>query len=443
LKSPLHNAPNAIPPDLRAIDVTMETGRFFVTLKRLVCVLSLLAAASCSRVQWGFYRFNGDLTDPSFVDILNEIVDEPVAGGNDVELLVNGVQIFPAMEEAILGAKIYIHLETYIFYEDPTGRRFIDLLIKKAQEGVEVRIITDYFGCKLSQTTIDTMRKQGIKIHIFNPFSWLRLVRSSERDHRKILVVDGTTAFVGGVGLASHWEGDADGPDHWRETHAKIKGPVVRHIQREFVRMWEKVDGEKLGGPYYFPDTPPAGRKFCGVVGRHIDKKTWSRVRESFLLPLAAAKKYYYMNMAYFIPDPDCMTALREAVARGVDVRVILSGPYVDLKSSGLVASKNYGKLLPAGVKLYEYQGTNMHAKTLVVDDIFTSIGSANFDWRTFNWNYECNLVTYDRDLALQLKKLFLEDLEYSDEVTFSEWDRRPLRQRFLEQGVGIVEQWM
>ncbi|MCZ7585590.1 MAG: phospholipase D-like domain-containing protein [Deltaproteobacteria bacterium] len=216
--------------------------------------------------------------------------------------------------------------------------------------------------------------------------------------------MDGRVGYTGGVGFDDRWAGDADEINHWRETQVRVTGPVVPQLQKLFAENWERMTGEQLAGRDVFPPLDISGDVLAGVVGAS-KKEGWSNIREMFLLILAAARRTYYMNIAYFSPDPDSMRALSEAVERGVDVRIIVSGPDIDVPSSRYLAGKNYSRLLKAGVRIYEYMGTNMHAKTVVADGLFVTIGSSNFDNRTFNYNNESNLVVFDDNVAAAMEE--------------------------------------
>jgi cardiolipin synthase A/B len=405
--------------------------------------LVLLLGAGCASVHWGFYRTEMEINDPGFLALSEEITDFPLVGGNKIEFLYNGDNIFSAMFAAIEGAKESIHLETYILYEDGIGLELCDLLMKKARQGVEVRLIYDYFGGLISEKTRRRLTKAGVKHHRYNDWSWLHVLRANVRTHRKILVVDGRIGFTGGVGFADGWKGDARTVDEYRDTHVRVEGPVVTQLQTLFADNWQNMTGESFEGERYYPTQPNLGTVMMATVGRYQDEEQWSKVRPMFLMTLAASRRYFYMANAYFSPDPDCYRALQAAVERGVDVRIITPGPDTDIQAMYLVATKNYGRLLEAGIKLYEYQGPLMHAKTFVADGILSTVGSANFTNRAFSFVYESNLLIYDEAIAAEMERQFEVDLARSRQVTYPEWSKRPLSQRFQEQMVGIIEGWM
>lgn len=407
-------------------------------------ILVLMLGCACATVQTGYYVFNQGVDDELFQNLVSDLTDQPMVGGNQVTILENGVQILPSMLEAIEQAKESIHLETYIFNGDQTGMRFAQALAEKAAAGVEVRVLFDHVGSNELEKWVPVIQEAGGRVFLFNRFRWNHMLKGNHRTHRKILVVDGQVGFTGGVGLSHEWEGNADSPDHWRDTHVRVTGPVVAHLQDLFAENWKRQTGEEIiGQTKYYPAAESSGDSWCGVVGAVKNKDNWADIREMWLLPLAAAQKYFYLNIAYFIPDQDTMKALEKAVERGVDVRFIVPGEENDLVAVRWVSMKYYGRLLDAGVRIYEYQGTNMHAKTGVCDDYWLTIGAANYDNRSFSYNYESNLVALDRNLAGQMKSMFLRDLEQSVEIDRDSWRKRPIYRKFLENVVGLIEGWM
>jgi len=398
--------------------------------------------SSCAAIQWGYYRTGKAIEDADFEKMLATVTDEGLIGGNDIEILLNGDRIFPAMLKAIADAAETIHLETYIFRSDEISRKFSEALRLKAQSGLAVRVIVDYFGDEMTENFKQEMIDSGIQLAIENPPTWAKMMHGNVRTHRKLLIVDGRIAFTGGIGIDDRWRGNAQDANHWRETQCRIQGPVVSHFQSMFIDSWKRSAGLTLENVRLFPAPRPIGDKLAASVGR-TDEKRWSKVREMVLLSLAASRRYYWISSAYFNPDFDSMKALMEAVERGVDVRVMVSGDKIDLYSSRLLAGKNFARLIKAGVKIYEYQQTNMHAKTIVADDLFVTIGSTNICNRAFNYNYESNLVVYDEEIASQMKDIFSQDLRHCVEINAYDWERRPLHRRVMEQAVGVIEGWM
>ncbi len=414
-------------------------------LKLSYFLLAILIAAvlnSCAATQWGYYRTGAGIKNPAFEKLLATTTDDGFIGGNDIKILVNGDEIFLAMLADINEAADSIHMETYIFNSDEIGHRFAEAMRAKARSGVSVKLIVDDFGDGMAETFKRELREAGVQLLIDNPFSWLAPTGGNIRTHRKLLVVDGRIAYTGGIGIDDRWLGDAQDANHWRETQCRVLGPAAAQFQTMFLESWARAGGGEISEKNLYPAIDPAGDKLAAAVG-HADPENWSKVRKMLLLALAASRDYYWVSSGYFNPDIDLMKALIEAKDRGVDVRVIVAGDDIDLYSSRLLASKNYGRLIKAGVRIYEYQGTNMHAKTVVADDLFVSVGSTNFCNRAFNYNYESNLVTYDDEIAEEMHRIYLMDIKHSVEVNTYEWDRRPLHQRILEQAIGVVEGWM
>lgn len=396
-------------------------------------------------MEWGLYHSQVPLQNDEFLEVMDEIVDFPLVGGNKIDLLCNGDEVFPAMFEALENAKDTIHLETYILYEDTLGNKLMDLLMEKAKAGLEVRLLYDYFGGLISEEKRSRLTESGVMHHRYNDWSWFHILKGNIRTHRKVLIIDGKVAFTGGVGFADGWQGDARSPKEYRDTQIRVQGPVVNQFQAMFAESWARDFSETLSGERYFPKQVSQGTMLASGVGIVNTKKgeEWSKIRRMFLLTLASSRKYFYLNTAYFTPDPDCYRALIDAVERGVSVKLIISGPDTDIPATYRVARKNYGRLLLAGVEVFEYTGTLMHAKTFVADGIIATVGSANFNNRSFTTNYESNLLIYDEKFAAEMERQFLVDLGRSNRVNYHEWNKRRLSERFLEQMVGIIEGWM
>ncbi|MDP8255647.1 MAG: phospholipase D-like domain-containing protein [Candidatus Alcyoniella australis] len=414
-----------------------------ISLARVAALAFIpLLIVCCAPVQTGYYRFNQDPYSELFIDLLNDVCDEPMVGGNYVELLVNGVEILPGMLEAIENAEHSVNLESYIIYDDEVGHQFAEALIRKAEQGVAVRLMFDYFGGKLSDPWIEALKRAGVEVVNFNPFHWYAMLKGDFRTHRKLMVIDGRIGFAGGVCLANEWRGDADAPDHWRDTHVRVEGPVVHQMQDLFWRNWTRAGKLSDYSEDYYPYIPPKGDMLCGVVGR-FEQGRGSRIREMFLLPLAASQENYWASIAYFTPDYDVISAFSDAVDRGVDIRFIVPGEANDLPMVRRLSMKYYGRMLKEGVRIFEYQGTNMHAKTVTCDGVWSTVGSSNMNNRAFVHNAENNLVIYDEEFALQMEQLYRLDLARSREISLAEWKTRPLRKRFYEQIWGILEGWM
>ena len=371
--------------------------------------------------------------DLAFLQTMHALTGAPLSEGNRVEILKNGVQIFPSMLAAIRGAKKTINLEFYILWDGAVSRQFAEALAERARAGVAVKIVLDAVGsAEMSQSMIDFMTRNGIDLEWFHPLRWYTLSRFNHRTHRKLLIVDGEIGFSGGVGIADDWLGDADTKDHWRETVARVEGPVVTQMQFAFLDNWVKSRGELLTGLDYFPALDKKGDHLCQVI-KSSPSEGSSTVKLMYVISIVAARKTIFISNAYFVPDRDTMRALEGAVRRGVDVRVIVPGEFNDVPLVRQASRWHYDLLLRRGIRIYEYTPTMMHAKTMVVDGVWTTIGSSNFDDRSFRLNDEVNVNIYSKPIAALMEAMFLEDLARSEEVTLRKWFRRPWLDRVKE----------
>jgi cardiolipin synthase len=374
-----------------------------------------------------------EVDSPAFRRSLNRLLGHSIANGNRVEALHNGDEIFPAMLEAIRSAKHSINFEIYIYWEGEIGRVFTEALCQKAREGVKVHILIDWVGsADIDDRSIEQMKDAGIQLQFYRPLKWYTLNRLNNRTHRRILVVDGRVGFTGGVGIADQWQGHAQNPDHWRDSHFKVEGPVVGEMQGAFMLNWMKVSPELLHGDEYFPPTSPIGdaeaQMFTSSAGGNDES-----VRLMYLLAIASAKRDIRIANAYFVPDDLAMEQLILARKRGVSVEVIMPGPYNDQPMTRLASQALWGDLLKAGIKIYLYQPTMFHTKVMIVDDIFVSVGSTNFDNRSFQLNDEANLNVFDREFAAKEVAAFERDKAQSQLVRFKDWKERPWYERVLE----------
>lgn len=371
--------------------------------------------------------------DVAFLQTMHALTGAAVSAGNNATLLRNGKEIFPAMLEAIGSAKKTINLEFYIYWDGEIGKRFAELLAAKARAGVAVKVILDAVGsAQMSEELILFLRRNGIDIEWYHPIRWYTISRVNHRTHRKLLIVDGRVGFTGGVGIADTWLGDADHPEHWRETMIRVEGPVVTQMQFAFMDNWVKSRGELLTGLDYFPQVAPCGGHLAQVI-KSSPAEGSSTVKLLYIISIVSAVKSIYINSAYFVPEPDTLRALEGAVRRGVDVRVVVPGDHNDVPVVRHASRWHYERMLRHGIRIYEYSPTMMHAKTMVVDGIWTTIGSSNFDHRSFRLNDEVNVNVFDESIAKQMEQYFFEDLERSREITLKRWFRRPAFDRIKE----------
>ena len=373
------------------------------------------------------------LSDPQFRREMSVMLGPSIASGNSVIALQNGVEIFPAMLEAIRGAQTSITFETYIYWSGDIGEKFSAALIERAKAGVPVSVVIDWVGsAKMDQTLLDRMEEAGVRVKRYRPLKWYNLRRLNHRTHRKLLVVDGRIGFTGGVGIADLWEGNAEDPEHWRETHFRVEGPVVAQFQAAFNDNWIKTTGELLNDSTYFPPLQPTG-----TFDAHLFIASPAGGSESmhlmYLLAVAAANTTIDMAAAYFVPDELAIQAFEAARKRGVRVRILVPGPHIDTETVRIASKATWGRLLRAGVEIYVYQPTMMHTKLLIVDDELVSVGSTNFDPRSFRLNDEANLNVYDRSFAEQMTQAFERDLAPATRYTMEMWSRRPFKEKFVE----------
>lgn len=376
--------------------------------------------------------------DEQFVRSMGVLLGPALVEGNRVETLLNGDQIFPSMLAAIRSATTSIAFETYIYWSGEIGREFAEALSDRARHGVRVHVLLDWVGSqKMDASSLEAMRDAGVEIEKYHPLSWYSIGKLNNRTHRKLLVIDGRVGFTGGVGIADEWSGDAENPDHWRDTHYRVAGPVVAQMQAAFADNWTKVTGRVLHGAEYFPELTSAGPHFGQVFKSSTDGGSES-MHLMYLLSIAAADRSIHLAMAYFVPDKLALAALVAAVKRGVKVQIILPGQHTDAQSTRTASRRTWGALLEVGAEIYEYQPTMFHCKVLIVDELWVSVGSTNFDSRSFRLNDEANLNIYDSDFAKRQVADFAHDLTRSRRISYEEWKRRPLWEKATERVVGL-----
>ena len=382
------------------------------------------------------------LRDDQFQRALGVLLGPPITTGNVFKALYNGDEIFPPMLEAIRGAKQSITFETYIYWSGDIGRAFADALSERARAGVSVHVLLDWVGsAKISEDFLKEMEAAGVHIRKFHKPSWYDIARLNNRTHRKLLIADGRIGFTGGVGIAPSWTGHAQDPDHWRDSHYRVEGPVVAQMQSVFMDNWIKASGEVLHGERYFPKIVPdpavAAGGSTGISGggrAQMFSSSPSGGSESmhlmYLLAIAAATQTIDLSSAYFVPDELTRNALVAAVKRGVRIRIITPGPLIDAESVRAASRASWGPLLEAGIEISEYQPTMFHCKVFTVDGLLVSVGSTNFDNRSFRLNDEANLNIYDEAFAARETQVFEADLKLSKRITLEAWQNRPLHEK-------------
>lgn len=374
---------------------------------------------------------------PDFERALGSLLGPGIVGGNAVTELLNGDQIFPPMLAAIQGAKKSITFETYIYWSGDIGKQFADALSERARAGVRVHVLLDWVGsAKMDESYLAEMKEAGVQIEKFHKPHWYNLARLNNRTHRKLLVVDGQVGFTGGVGIAPQWMGNAQDPDHWRDSHYLVRGPVVAQMQATFLDNWLKVTGKVLHGALYFPPIAPAGAQKAQMFSSSPSSGSES-MQLMYHLAITAAERSIDLSVAYFVPDELTQKHLMDALARGVRVRFITPGEHTDTDTVKAASRATWGPLLQAGALIYEYQPTMYHCKVMIVDQLLVSVGSTNFDNRSFRLNDEANLNVYDAAFAKRQTEVFEDDLKRSRRVTYEEWLNRPLREKAHEKLTG------
>lgn len=371
-----------------------------------------------------------DTNDPQFRRSLGVLLGPPLVEGNKVEVLLNGDQIFPAMLKAIREAQRTITFETYIYWSGSIGREFTEALSERARAGVKVHVLLDWIGSmKIGEAEMAQMRSAGVELHRYHKPVWWKLARLNNRTHRKLLVVDGRIGFTGGVGIADKWRGHGQDEDHWRDTHFRVEGPVVGQMQAVFNDNWTKATGTVLDGDDYFPALKHEGESAAQMFSSSITGGSES-MHLMYLMAITAARHTIHLSNAYFVPDELAVRALVAAAKRGVDVRIITPGKIIDSDVVRAASRERWGELLAAGIRIAEYQPTMYHVKALVVDSLLVSVGSTNFDSRSFSLNDEANLNVLDPVFARQQEAVFDDDWHRARPVSLQQWENRPLHEK-------------
>lgn len=351
--------------------------------------------------------------------------------GNRARLLNNGDAFFPAMLEAIRNARHSVNIELYIFARGRIGEQMTAALCAKAREGVQVRVLVDAMGSRTGGLD-RRMMAAGVHFRKYKPVTIPTITKTGDRTHRKIVTIDGRIGFTGGFAVDDRWQGNVRNSREWREVVLEIEGPVVQQFQRTFCENWLYATGEVIDGPGQFPDPVPVGDLKAQVVGSTRTSQL-SMAKLHHYLPIQAARKRVWIANAYFLPDRDFRRALCAAARRGADVRLLLPGRHNHLKTVRYASRRDYRRFLEAGVKVYEYRPSMLHTKMMVVDSIWTSIGSVNFTSRSMKAQAEANLAIYDRGFARQAEAVIEEDFRDSDCMDLASWRRRGLCERMKE----------
>ena len=408
-------------------------------LRALAAAVLVLPLSGCSLVSYvvgkekrDVYKFEQPFTvsDPDFRRSA-EALGTPMLAGNEAELKMNGDEIFPAMTKDIREAKKTVNLETYIFQPDRAGRIFADALIDAAKRGVQVRLLIDGWGGKFKGLKKE-LDDAGVIAKKYRPLRIFSIYKVGKRTHRKILVVDGRICYTGGLGIDERWLGNARNTKEWRDTQVRVVGPVAAEMQAIFSENWTFTTGEILVGEDFYPPQPPAGNVTAQAIKASRGDST-SLAKMMYFVAIGSAAKFIHIQNAYFLPDKQVREEMIKARKRGVDVQIMVPGRNIDLPMVRQASWKNYGELLEAGVKIWEYQPTMLHNKTMIVDGIYSTIGSINFDARSMSANAEDSLAFYDRGFAEKMETMFQNDVKRCQEITLKLWKHRGLPKRMSE----------
>jgi cardiolipin synthase len=405
-----------------------RTGR--LALAVAVC---LAAAAGCVRVQPHVALPSLTLGEPSFFPTLEAYAGAPIVGGNTVDILLNGEQIFPAVLAGIRSARRTITYAQYYYEEGPVARDIAEALAERCRAGIGVNVLLDAFGSlNIPGEYPELMRASGCHVVWFRPLSQYVFRRYYKRNHRRILVVDGRVGFTGGAGVSRKWMGNGRTEHHWRDTDVRVEGPVVEYMQAAFAENWLEATGMVLGGEAYFPRPLAPRGPVHAQVARSSPAGGSAAMYTTLLLALSSARTSVLVTNPYFVLDERMREAVLRTVRRGVRVAVLVPA-VIDHDIVRQASRAQFGDLLQAGVEIYEYTPALLHAKTMVIDGVWATIGSTNLDNLSFAVNDELNLFFYDREVARQLEQIFMDDLQVSRRVTYDAWKRRGLGARLLE----------
>lgn len=402
-------------------------------------LLALNFTAGEKKVQQQLPRLYGT-SSPQFDRAMGNLLGPGVLGGNEVIDLQNGEQIFPAMLAAIRAAQRTVTFETYIYWSGDIGQQFADALSERARAGVKVHVLLDWVGsAKMDDSYLAEMQRAGVQIEKFHKPHWYNLARLNNRTHRKLLIVDGRVGFTGGVGIAPQWTGQAQDPEHWRDTHYQVRGPAVAHMQATFLDNWLKVTGRVLHGDDYFPALAAVGPHRAQMFSSSPSSGSES-MQLMYHMAIAAAERSIDLSAAYFVPDELTRRLLAEALQRGVRLRIVTPGEHTDTETVKAASRGTWGPLLASGAEIYAYGPTMYHCKVMIVDQRMVSVGSTNFDNRSFRLNDEANLNVYDEAFAQRQTVVFEQDIARSHRVTHAEWLDRPWTEKLGEKAAGLLE---
>jgi cardiolipin synthase len=381
-----------------------------------------------------------DVRDAGFLRAAEALTGAPISWGDDAQLLINGDRIFPCYLETIRAAQRTLCLLTYVYWRGAIAVEVADALRERARAGVEVNVIIDAVGgLKIERRLVQHMTEAGVRVTRFRPPKPYAARRVTNRTHRKILVADGEVGLTGGVGIAEEWTGDAQDPDHWRDTHVRVRGPVVRGLFGAFAENWLEATGEVLVGDGYLPELEQSEGGGPMMVVRSSAGVGDTNVEALYYLAIAAARERLDLTAAYFVPRPAFIDALCDAAERGVRVRVLVPGSNIDKPPVRVAGRVSYEQLVSCGVEIYEYLPTMLHAKSMVVDGAWSTVGSVNFDNRSFQLHDEATLCVVSDQFAELLTEQFERDLEVSERIEPARWKQRGRFQRATESALKVA----
>ena len=374
-----------------------------------------------------------DVDSPEFLPTIAGATGVSFTYGNRIELLNNGDEFYPAMLREIAAAQMSITIEAYIYWEGEIGRTFARALAERARAGVRVKILLDAVGSSsIGADILETLATGGCQVAWYNPIKWYSIGRFNNRTHRKSLIIDGRVGFTGGAGIADQWSGHAQDKEHWRDTQIRIQGAAVTPLQTGFAQNWLERTRELVSGALYYPEIEPAGPHMALTI-MSTPVTGASTARTMYYLSIVCARRRIWLANPYFVPDAPAIDTLLEAKRRGVDVKIMVSGMNNDNWLSRQNSTRLYGRLLEAGIEIYEYQTTLLHQKTMVVDGVWGTVGTTNFDSRSFAHNEETNVCFHDQSLVEQMEATFRDDLKACRRVELDSWRRRGLFARGQE----------
>src|ERR1041384_1370569 len=415
-----------------------RTVRSSNILHRRLLGFVLILLLGCAKVRQITEVPEIELGNPDFFPTIEAFADAPIIGGNKIEVLLNGDGLFPVMLRDIKNAKTTITFAQYLFKGGELARRLAESFAERCEAGVKIYILLDDHGSnETPQDILDLLHRPGCRLEFFRRvrapqiiLPW-KLLQYNYRNHRRVLVIDGRIGFTGGYAITDAWLGDGRTPEHWRDTNVRIEGPAVKYLQGAFAESWLETTGVAIGGAGYFPRLEQVGKLPAQIVSSSPAGGSFQNYL-LFLLSINSARKSILITNPYFIPDDVMTEALLRAIKRGVHVIVLAPGK-IDSQITYTVSRGHYGDLLEGGAEIYEYQAALLHAKTMVVDSVWATIGSTNFDNRSFALNQEVNLTVYDGALARRLEAIFQEDLKRAKKITYDEWKSRSVFERLFD----------